>query len=182
MVAMVRHVLKSATVLMVLGGCSADPGPAPDSAPTGPAERSEVVFQAVDAGTGGALNDAELTVRYLVRYPVTLDAADVVRVASAEPHRIAHEVSADSMVVELRLEAGSYHRLDTVLSVAKGATTNPLTVRMARRLERTASTAPCRATPASGWPSATWPCCAPSAPLPSRTTPCAAATPAASPC
>jgi len=96
----------------------------------------------VDAGTGGTLTDAQLTVRYLVRAPVTLDAVAAEDVSSAEPYRISHDVAADSLILEVRLEAPSYHRLDTVLAVARGASAGPLTVRMARRLERAATSRP----------------------------------------
>jgi hypothetical protein len=102
-------------------------------------EPSEVVFQAVDAGTGAALLDSAMTVRYLVRSPITLDATAVERVASAEPHHISHEISEDRLVVEVRLEAPSYYRLDTVLSVARGGSTRPHTLPLSRRLERTAA-------------------------------------------
>ena len=96
----------------------------------------------MDAGTGGVLTDAQLTVRYLVRAPITLDAVAAEAVPSAEPYTISQEVRADSLVVEVRLEAPSYHRLDTVLAVARGASVGPLTVRMARILERTATARP----------------------------------------
>ena len=105
-----------------------------------------MVFQAVDAGTGGALTDAQVTVRYLVRSPITEDAVAAEAVSSAEPYRIVHEISADSLVLEVRLEAPSYHRLDTALAVARGASAGPLTVRMSRRLDRAAQ-APTRPTP-----------------------------------
>jgi hypothetical protein len=59
----------------------------------------------------------------------------VERVASIEPYEIRQVIQEDALVLEMRLEAGSYHSLDTVLAVAKGATTGPLTMRMARRLD-----------------------------------------------
>jgi len=122
-------------------GCSAE-SDASSEAPTNDPERSEIVVQAVDAGTGAALTDERLTVRYLVRTPITLDASAVDRVATSEPYRIAHSVSEDSLVVELRLEAQSYHRMDTVLAVARGASAGPHTVRMTRRLDRVAAAGP----------------------------------------
>ncbi|MDH3206394.1 MAG: hypothetical protein OEO79_07270 [Gemmatimonadota bacterium] len=102
-------------------------------------ELSSVVFQAVDAGTGSALSDDELTVRYLVRAPVTLDETSVQRVPSIEPYEIRHVIQVDALVLEVRLEADSYFRLDTVLSVPRGATAGPLTMRMSRRLNLVAS-------------------------------------------
>ena len=139
---MSRSGLSLPVLLALTAGCSGDPGAPLAEAPSGPPQSSEVVFQAVDAGTGGALTDAQLTVRYLVRAPITLDAVASEAVPSTEPYRISHEVRADSLVVEVRLEAPSYHRLDTVLAVARGASVGPLTVRMARRLERTATARP----------------------------------------
>lgn len=115
-----------------------------------PPRESGVLVQAVDAGTGAALSDDRLTVRYLVRSPITLDATAVDRVPASEPYRLAHEVSADSLVVEVRLEAPSYHRVDTVFSVPRGATAGPFTVRMARDLGRQAG----RARPSSPPPAA----------------------------
>jgi len=102
--------------------------------PVGPAEVSKITFQAVDAGTGAALADNELTVRHLVRFPITLDESAVEGTVSSEPYRIQYAVAFDSLVVEVRLEAQSYHRLDTVLTVARGGSVGPLTLRMARRL------------------------------------------------
>jgi len=95
-------------------------------------------------------------VRYLVRSPITEDAVAAEAVPSAEPYRIVHEISADSLVLEVRLEASSYHRLDTTLAVARGASAGPLTVRMSRRLDRAAQAPtrpaprPAATTPASG--------------------------------
>lgn len=134
-----RRVLLTA-IAVALAGCSGDPeGPLP-GVPAGPPQSSEILLQAVDAGTGGALTDGQLRVRYLVREPITVDATGDEVVASAEPYHIAHDVTTDELVVEVRLEAPSYFRLDTVLSVARGATAGPLTVRLARRLERSAAT------------------------------------------
>ena len=124
--------------LALVGACSGDAQPA-GNAPARDPEPSVVVLQAVDAGTGAALTDGQLTVRYLVRAPITLDASAVERVSASEPYRIAHAVAEDNLVVELRLEAESYHRLDTVLTVARGASAGPYTVRMTRRLDRAAS-------------------------------------------
>ena len=98
-------------------------------------EAATVLVQAVDAGTGAALADAEMTVRYLVRSPITLDASTVERVTPLEPYEIRHVIQEDTLVVEMRLEASSYHRLDTVVAVPKGATAGPLTMRLSRRLD-----------------------------------------------
>ena len=106
----------------------------------GPPEESELVLQAVDAGTGGALADEEMTVRHLVRSPITLDAFATETVPSTRPYRISHSVGEDSLVVEVRFEAPSYYRLDTAFAVPRGGTAGPLTVRLARRLDRVAST------------------------------------------
>ena len=133
--------------LALLGGCSGEADPSTDAQATDP-QPSEVVLQAVDARTGAALTDGQLTVRYLVRTPITLDASAVDQVSASEPYRIAHAVAEDSLVVELRLEARSYHRLDTVLTVARGASAGPFTVRMTRRLDRVAGTGGAR--PAAG--------------------------------
>lgn len=123
------------SMLVFLLACSGGGDPAPEDASAVP-RPSEVVFQAVDAGTGGPLADQRMTVRYLVRAPITLDAASVKRVPAAEPYAIRHRVARDSLVVEVRLEAPSYHRLDTALSAARGRTSGPHTIRMARRLDR----------------------------------------------
>ena len=135
---MSRNGLSTALLLLVAAGCSGD-ADVPTRAPLGPAEGSAIVFQAVDAGTGAALADDQMTVRYLVRAPITVDAAAVERVSSTDPYRIAHEVAEDSLVVEVRLEAGAYHRLDTVLAVGRGGEAGPFTLRMTRRLERAAA-------------------------------------------
>jgi hypothetical protein len=97
-------------------------------------EAAALLVQAVDAGTGAALSDQELTVRYLVRAPVILDTTAVERVSALEPYEIRQVIQEDALVVEVRLEAESYHRLDTVLSVPRGSTAGPLTMRMSRRL------------------------------------------------
>ncbi|MGD8321641.1 MAG: hypothetical protein PVJ02_14350 [Gemmatimonadota bacterium] len=128
-----------AASVVLVAGCAQPPDAAPARAASGPPQASEIVFQAVDAGTGAALTDDDLTVRYLVRAPITLDTFVARAVPAAEAYHIEHEISEDSLVVELRLEAPSYHRLDTVLSVPKGASAGPVTLRMARRLERAAS-------------------------------------------
>jgi hypothetical protein len=119
--------------LALAAACSVPPEASREVA-RGPAEPTRVVFQAVDAGTGSALRDPELTVRYLVRSPITLDVAEVERVPTLEPYAIEHEVTEDALVVEVRLEAASYHRLDTALSVPKGGAVGPLTLRMSRKL------------------------------------------------
>lgn len=97
-------------------------------------EATTLLVQAVDAGTGAALADPELTVRYLVRQPIVLDTTAVERVPSVEPYEIRQVIEEDQLAVEVRLEAPSYHRLDTVLAVPRGATAGPLTMRMSRRL------------------------------------------------
>lgn len=123
-------------LLSFVAGCSSDTGGPSVEAPARDPESSAVTFQAVDAGTGSLLVDDMLTVRYLVRAPITIDEAGVEQVSSSEPYRIAHSVAEDSLVLEVRLEAASYHRLDTVLVVARGASVGPMTLRMARRLDR----------------------------------------------
>ncbi len=133
-----RHRVSILFSLVLLGACSGEPEPGVE-APTRDPEPSELVLQAVDAGTGGALTDGQLTVRYLVRTPITLDASTVEQVSASEPYRITHAVAENNLVVELRLEAESYHRLDTVLTVARGASAGPYTVRMTRRLDRVAT-------------------------------------------
>lgn len=102
-------------------------------------ETTELVLQAVDAGTGSLLQDEEMTVRYLVRKPIVFDVASVSRVPTAEPYDISHEVGGPELVVEVRLEAASYHRLDTVVSVPRGGSAGPLTMRMSPRLDRVAA-------------------------------------------
>ena len=117
------------------------PPDAPLPEPRGYAEPATVLVQAVDAGTGAALSDAELTVRYLVRAPIALDSTAVERVPAVEAHEIRQVIEEEALVVELRLEADSYHRLDTVVSVPRGSTAGPLTMRMSRRLGLVASAA-----------------------------------------
>ena len=123
----------------LLAGCAGEEGLPLEDEPTGAPESSEILLQAVDAGTGGALADAQLTVRHLVRFPVTLDESAVESVPVGEPYSISHPISWDSLVVEVRLEAASYHRLDTVLAVARGGTTGATTLRMTRRLTRSSA-------------------------------------------
>lgn len=123
-----------AVSLGVVGACYSPPQ-APPEVRAGVHETSEVIFQAVDAGTGGALSDPEMTVRYLVRAPITFDASAVDRAPSIEPYRIAHDIADANLVLEVRIEAPSYHRLDTVLTVPRGASAGPLTMRMSRRLD-----------------------------------------------
>ena len=122
---------------VVLSGISACYGPPdmPLAEPLGHPEAAAVLVQAVDAGTGAALSDPEMTVRYLVRSPITLDATSVERVTSLEPYEIRHLIQEDALVLEMRIEAPSYHRLDTVLAVPKGVTAGPLTMRLSRRLD-----------------------------------------------
>jgi hypothetical protein len=126
--------------LVALAGATACYTP-PDSLPsvrTGALESTVLLLQAVDAGTGAVLSDAEMTVRYLIRSPIVFDASSVDKVPTVEPYEISHRVDQDSLVVEVRFEADSYYRLDTVLSVPRGASAGPMTMRLARRLERTA--------------------------------------------
>ncbi len=121
--------------LSVVAGCYAPPE-APPTPRSGAMESTGLVLQAVDSGTGAALSDAQMTVRYLVRAPIVFDASAVDRVPAVEPYEIEHDVAAEELVVEVRLEADSYHRLDTVLTVARGASAGPLTMRLSRRLDR----------------------------------------------
>lgn len=126
--------LSTLILAALLGACSGETGGPLAQAPTGPAEPSEIILQAVDAGTGAALADDEMTVRHLVRFPITLDESAVEAVPSSQPYRIQHAVAWDNLVVEVRLEAPSYHRMDTVLNVARGESVGPITLRMTRRL------------------------------------------------
>ncbi len=113
---------------------------------------SEIMVRAVDATTGADLTDAALTIRYLARAPITLDATGVEEVPSNEPYHIVHAVAEDSMILELRLEAPSYYKLDTVVSVARGATAGPYRLAMAPRSGRAAGGRPA-ASPSGGQPS-----------------------------
>lgn len=127
--------LLAASLLLVLsGGCSPEQEGRLAEGPTAEPRPSEILLQAVDAGTGEALSDPAFTVRHLVRFPITLDAWGVESVSSTEPYRIEHAVARDSLVVEVRLESDSYHRLDTVLRVPRGGSTGPVTLPLARRL------------------------------------------------
>lgn len=121
--------------------CVGEPESLLEEAPATPPQASEILLQAVDAGTGEALADEELTVRHLVRFPITLDETGTERVPASMPFPIGYEVAWDSLVVELRLEAQSYHRLDTVLAVARGESVGPVTLPLNRRLSQTASQA-----------------------------------------
>ena len=132
---MVFRRLPLAAALTVFGGCYAPPDGPPGPRISG-LEATSLVLQAVDAGTGSALADDEMTVRYLVRSPIVFDASAVDRVSSVEPYRIEHPVGEDQLVVEIRLEADSYHRLGTVFSVARGSEAGPLTMRLSPRLDR----------------------------------------------
>lgn len=139
----------------VLGGCYAPPDAPPTARPSA-LETTALVIQAVDAGTGSALSDEEMTIRYLVRAPIVFDASSVERVPSIEPYEIEHAVGDPRLVVEVRLEAESYHRLDTVLSVPRGSTAGPLTMRLSRRLDRLAQSEPAP-TPPTTTPASTTP-------------------------
>ncbi len=146
---MPRRALSILAAAAISGACSTEP-PVPPQIATGAPESSELVFQAVDAGTGSALRDARMTVRYLVRAPITLDASAVELVSSTEPYRIVHEVAEPDLVVEVRLEADSYHRVDTVLSVPRGESAGPFTIRMARRLGQAAESGGAPTRPVDG--------------------------------
>jgi hypothetical protein len=125
-------------VLAALTGCYTPPDGPPEVRVAGLAPTS-LVLQAVDAGTGAALADEEMTVRYLVRRPIIFDASAVDRVSSVEPYRIEQAVGEPELVVEVRVEAESYHHLDTAFAVARGTEAGPLTMRLSRRLDRVAS-------------------------------------------
>ncbi|MEX2527885.1 MAG: hypothetical protein WEA09_09645 [Gemmatimonadota bacterium] len=125
-------------VSLAAGACSDSVGSGLEGPPTAAPEMSRIVLQAVDAGTGGPLADPFLTVRHLVRYPITLDETGSDAIPVTQTHTIQHSVAHDSLAVEVRLEAESYHRIDTVLSVARGGSSGPMTVRMTRRLDRAA--------------------------------------------
>jgi tetratricopeptide (TPR) repeat protein len=146
---MSRRCLSALAAAALFGACSAEP-PVPPQIALGEPESSELVFQAVDAGTGSALQDAQMMVRYLVRAPITLDASAMERVASTEPYRIAHEVAESDLVVEVRLEAASYFTIDTVLSVPRGQSGGPFTIRMARKLAQSARTSAAPTRPTGG--------------------------------
>jgi hypothetical protein len=130
--------LLTASVLCLATACYGPPDmPLEEALPL--PEPAELQFQAVDAGTGAALADPEMTVRYLVRSPITLNEAKVEKVSSLKPYDVRELIQADALVLEVRLEAPSYHPLDTVLSVARGASAGPLTIRMSRRLDLAAN-------------------------------------------
>lgn len=122
-------------LLTALGGCYTPPEPPPTTR-TAAMETTGLALQAVDAGTGSLLQDEEMTVRYLVRRPIVFDVASVERVPTTEPYEISQDVGEPELVVEVRLEADSYHRLDTVVSVPRGGRVGPLTMRMSPRLDR----------------------------------------------
>lgn len=126
------------TGITLLGGCSGGDGP-PDRGPAHDPAMSEVTLEAVDASTGSSLSDDAFTVRYLARAPITLDATAVEVVPSSEGYRIGHTITEDSLVLEVRLEAPSYERLDTVLAVAWGSAAGPVPIPLMPRPERVAS-------------------------------------------
>lgn len=121
--------------LPFIAACYTPPEP-PPALRSGAMELTALTLQAVDAGTGAALSDDRMTVRYLVRAPIVFDATAVDDVPAVEPYEIQHQVAADELVVEVRLQADSYHRLDTVLSVPRGSSSGPMTMRLSRRLDR----------------------------------------------
>ena len=129
--------LSALVAVTTAAGCYAPPD-APLSERVGALESTALVFQAVDAGTGSALSDADMTVRYLVRSPIVFDASSVNRAPTIQPYEITHQVGDANLVLEVRLEADSYHRLDTVLTVPRGTTAGPITMRLSRRLAATA--------------------------------------------
>ncbi len=133
-------------VALLLASCAVvacyGPPDMPLAEPLAHPEAATLLIQAVDAGTGAAVGDPELTVRYLVRAPIILDAAAVERVPSVEPYEIRQVIQEDQLAVEVRLEAPSYHHLDTVLTVPRGASVGPLTMRMSRRLGLVAGSTP----------------------------------------
>lgn len=143
---MLRTRLHLLPTLALLGACAND-APGAAAPPAREPASSEVFVSAVDAASGAPLKDQELTVRYLVRAPITLDASALEKVPAAQPYRIVHSVAEDSLVVELRLEAPSYQRADTVISVARGATGSTVKVALA---PRTAGAGSARAAPAPG--------------------------------
>jgi len=101
---------------------------------------SELILEAVDGTTGATLSDDTFTLRYLARTPITLDAAAVEEIPSSEGYRIGHTIREDSLVVEVRLEAPSYERLDTVLAVARGSSLGTVRLPLARRGDRPEAT------------------------------------------
>lgn len=100
---------------------------------------TELTVEAVDASTGSALVDDAFTLRYLARKPVTLDATAVEEVPSSEAYHIGHTIGEDSLVLELRLEAPSYERLDTVLAVAWGSSLGTVRVPLTPAADRVAT-------------------------------------------
>jgi hypothetical protein len=134
---MVHRRLPALAALCAVGACYSPPDGPPQIRVAG-LEPTSLVLQAVDAGTGSALSDDEMTVRYLVRRPMVFDDAAVSAVPSVEPYRIELPVGEPELVVEVRLEADSYHRLDTVFSVPRGTEAGPITMRLSPRLDRVA--------------------------------------------
>ncbi|MBT4186491.1 MAG: hypothetical protein HOE14_04695, partial [Gemmatimonadales bacterium] len=82
----------------LLAACSAEP-PVAVQVALGAPESSALSFQAVDAGTGAALTDNRMTVRYLVRAPITLNVAAVETVLSGEPYELSHDIAEERLVV-----------------------------------------------------------------------------------
>ena len=138
---MPRSGLSILVSLALLGGCTGD-GRAPARGPAHEPAATDLTVEAMDGVTNEALVDDSFTVRYLARAPITLDATAVEQVPSTQGYRIGHDVSADSLVVELRLEAPSYERLDTVLAVAWGSSLGTVRIPLMPRADRTAAAAP----------------------------------------
>jgi tetratricopeptide (TPR) repeat protein len=103
---------------------------------------TELTVEAVDRSTGSALVDDSFTLRYLARSPITLDATAVEEVPSSEGYHIGQTIAEDSLVLELRLEAPSYDRLDTVLAVAWGSSLGTVRVPLTPRTDRVAAERP----------------------------------------
>ena len=154
----------------LLAACSAEP-PVAVQVALGAPESSALSFQAVDAGTGAALTDNRMTVRYLVRAPITLNVAAVETVLSGEPYELSHDIAEERLVVEVRLESDSYHRLDTVLAVTRGASEGPFTLRMSRKLGGQTASAGNRPSAGASRPAATQPLAAQPTTQPATTAP-----------
>jgi tetratricopeptide (TPR) repeat protein len=124
--------------LALLGGCSRD-GDSSGQPPLHDPAMTELTVEAVDGSTGSSLVDDSFTLRYLAREPTTLDATAVEEVPSSGSYHIGHSIGVDSLVLELRLEAPSYERLDTVLAVAWGSSLGTVRVPLTPRADRVAT-------------------------------------------